>query len=199
MCCVNGSGWLPQPARPMGRFASARSGRRRTMDHMGSAASSHRARRFGARAICAAVGLALIAVPFGVLLLLVRDGWAPLRQLDLNTSTSLHRYVADHGIIVVFARVFSALGFDCRMGRRLRRRCRIPPVAAAAAAGAVRGRYRRDQLGGEQPRQGCGRACAAGTARSGSACRRLQLSQRPCPGGGGWLLGTPAGVPAGPP
>jgi undecaprenyl-diphosphatase len=80
------------------------------MDHMGPAASSHRARRFGARTICAAVGLALIAVPFGVLLLLVRDGWAPLRQLDLNTSTSLHRYVADHGNIVVFARVFSAIG-----------------------------------------------------------------------------------------
>jgi undecaprenyl-diphosphatase len=44
----------------------------------------------------AAVALVLVAVPFGLLLLLVRDRWRPLLRLDNGVSADLHRYAVEH-------------------------------------------------------------------------------------------------------
>jgi undecaprenyl-diphosphatase len=46
--------------------------------------------------VFAAVALLLVAVPFGLLLLLVRDRWRPLLRLDNGVSGDLHRYAVEH-------------------------------------------------------------------------------------------------------
>jgi undecaprenyl-diphosphatase len=43
--------------------------------------------RFGVRALLAGSALAAVAVPFGLLLLLVKDRWRPLLQVDNGAST----------------------------------------------------------------------------------------------------------------
>jgi hypothetical protein len=48
--------------------------------------------RFGARAVLAAVALALVAVPFALVLLLVEEKWAPLLRADVGTGERLHDY-----------------------------------------------------------------------------------------------------------
>ena len=44
----------------------------------------------------AAIALVLVAVPFGLLLLLVKDRWRPLLRLDNGVSADLHRYAVEH-------------------------------------------------------------------------------------------------------
>jgi len=52
--------------------------------------------RFGARAVLAAVALALVAVPGALTLLLVEDKWPPLLRADVGTSQRLNGYAVAH-------------------------------------------------------------------------------------------------------
>jgi len=67
-------------------------------------------RRFGARAVCAAAALALVAVPFGLLLLLVEERWRPLLHVDDGARDSLHRFAVAHGAFVDAMRTVGFLG-----------------------------------------------------------------------------------------
>lgn len=62
-----------------------------------SPAEQHRAAaRFGARSVLAGVALALVAVPFALLLVLVEDKWRPLLEADAGARDDLHRYALSH-------------------------------------------------------------------------------------------------------
>jgi membrane-associated phospholipid phosphatase len=52
--------------------------------------------RFGARAVLAAVALALVAVPGALILLLVEDKWAPLLRADDGARDRLHNFAVTH-------------------------------------------------------------------------------------------------------
>ncbi|HET7474468.1 MAG TPA: phosphatase PAP2 family protein [Dermatophilaceae bacterium] len=52
--------------------------------------------RFGARAVLLLAALALVAVPFFLLLLLVEDKWRPLLEADDGARDSLHVYALAH-------------------------------------------------------------------------------------------------------
>ena len=52
--------------------------------------------RFGARAVLAAVALALVAIPGALTLLLVQDRWAPLRRADDDARDRLHNFAVTH-------------------------------------------------------------------------------------------------------
>jgi membrane-associated phospholipid phosphatase len=52
--------------------------------------------RFGARAVLAALALALVAVPGALTLLLVEDRWAPLLRADNGVRDSLHNFAVTH-------------------------------------------------------------------------------------------------------
>jgi undecaprenyl-diphosphatase len=67
-------------------------------------------RRFGARATLAAVALALVAVPFGLLLILVQSKWHPLLSVDRGARDDLHRYAVHHHWFVDAMKAFSAAG-----------------------------------------------------------------------------------------
>ncbi|MDQ1615419.1 MAG: hypothetical protein QOJ60_1358 [Actinomycetota bacterium] len=67
-------------------------------------------RRFGARALFAGVALALIAVPFALLLFLVQDKWRPLADADAAARDDLHGYAVDHGPFVTAMRALSDAG-----------------------------------------------------------------------------------------
>jgi undecaprenyl-diphosphatase len=66
--------------------------------------------RFGLRALLAGAALALVAVPFGLLLFLVQDKWSPLLRADTGARDDLHRYAVDHGPFVTAMRVLSTIG-----------------------------------------------------------------------------------------
>ena len=67
-------------------------------------------RRFGIRALLAAIALVLVAVPFGLLLFLVQDKWRPLLRADSGARDDLHGYAVDHGWFVTAMRVLSFIG-----------------------------------------------------------------------------------------
>ncbi len=73
-------------------------------------ATQPRDARFGARVVFAGVALALLAVPFGLLLFLVEDQWAPLSRLDGGARDELHTMVLQHQGLVTASKVLSALG-----------------------------------------------------------------------------------------
>ena len=62
------------------------------------------------RALAAACAVALIMVPFAVLLLLVQERWGPLSRLDAQTLQTLHRYAVHHDGFVGAMRVLSFAG-----------------------------------------------------------------------------------------
>src|SRR4051812_37459634 len=66
--------------------------------------------RFGARALLAALALALVAVPFGLLLFLVQDRWSPLLEVDDGGRDSLHGFALAHAGVVTAMRTLSTLG-----------------------------------------------------------------------------------------
>src|SRR3954452_6411121 len=66
--------------------------------------------RFGARALLAALALALVAVPFGLLLFLVQDQWSPLLEVDDGARDSLHSFALLHTGFVTAMRTLSTLG-----------------------------------------------------------------------------------------
>ena len=63
---------------------------------MSSSSSAESTTRFGARAALAAVALALVAVPFALVLLLVEEKWSLLLRADVGTSERLHDYAVTH-------------------------------------------------------------------------------------------------------
>jgi membrane-associated phospholipid phosphatase len=75
-----------------------------------SAVAGQPARRFGLRALLAATALALVAVPFALLLFLVKDKWPPLARADAGTSADLHTYAVGHAQFVSAMRALSTLG-----------------------------------------------------------------------------------------
>src|SRR3954453_1893239 len=66
--------------------------------------------RFGARALLAALALALVAVPFGLLLFLVQDRWPPLLEVDDGARDSLHSFAVTHAGVVTAMKTLSTLG-----------------------------------------------------------------------------------------
>lgn len=66
--------------------------------------------RFGVRAVFAGVALALVAVPFALLLFLVEDRWRPLLRVDDGARDELHRYALHHHGLVTAAKTLSTIG-----------------------------------------------------------------------------------------
>ena len=52
--------------------------------------------RFGARAVLAAISLALVAIPGALTLLLVKDRWTPLLRADNGARDRLHDFAVTH-------------------------------------------------------------------------------------------------------
>ena len=63
--------------------------------------------RFGLRLGAGLVVMPVAAVAFVLLLLLVRAGWPPLRDLDAGTAEALNRIGTDHPVLVKSAEVVS--------------------------------------------------------------------------------------------
>ena len=57
-------------------------------------------RRLGGRLALGAVAAFLVAVPFGLLLVLVESAWEPLEDLDTSTAERLNEVVRDHPFLV---------------------------------------------------------------------------------------------------
>jgi membrane-associated phospholipid phosphatase len=66
--------------------------------------------RFGARAVLAALALALVAVPGALTLLLVEDHWAPLLRVDNGARDRLHDFAVTHTGFVGAMRLVSSSG-----------------------------------------------------------------------------------------
>jgi membrane-associated phospholipid phosphatase len=66
--------------------------------------------RFGARALLAAAALVLIAVPFGLLLFLVKRNWPPLQQVDEGARDGLNGYAVEQDWFVTVMKTVSAAG-----------------------------------------------------------------------------------------
>ena len=66
--------------------------------------------RFGVRAVLALVALAIIAIPFGLLLFFVQDKWPPLRAVDEGVRDALHRFTLDHSAFATTMKVLSTIG-----------------------------------------------------------------------------------------
>lgn len=66
--------------------------------------------RFGARALLAMAAIALLAVPFSLLLFLVQDKWRPLLSVDAGGRDSLHRYALHHEWFVTVMKTLSTIG-----------------------------------------------------------------------------------------
>lgn len=70
----------------------------------------HSQLRFGIRAALAGLALTLVALPFGLLLLLVRGRWDPLLDLDLGASAGLHAFALRHDAFVTVLKLVSTIG-----------------------------------------------------------------------------------------
>jgi membrane-associated phospholipid phosphatase len=53
----------------------------------------------------------LVAVPLALLVLAVRTGWAPVRQLDRGVADGLHGWAAQHPLVVAFFKAIAVM-FD---------------------------------------------------------------------------------------
>jgi undecaprenyl-diphosphatase len=68
------------------------------------------AARFGARAVLAALALALVAIPFALLLFLVEARWRPLLAIDDGARDDLHAYARRHDEFVTAMKALSTIG-----------------------------------------------------------------------------------------
>jgi len=75
-----------------------------------TAPGSARDTRFGARAAFAGLAIALVGVPFGLLLLLVEDRWPPLSRVDADARDGLHGLAVHHDALVMALKVLSTIG-----------------------------------------------------------------------------------------
>jgi membrane-associated phospholipid phosphatase len=66
--------------------------------------------RFGARALLAGLAIALVAVPFGLLLILVQARWSPLLEVDDGARDALHEVAVDHAGFVTAMQALSTIG-----------------------------------------------------------------------------------------
>jgi undecaprenyl-diphosphatase len=66
--------------------------------------------RFGARALLAAASLALVAVPFALLLFLVQDRWDPLLDVDEGARDSMHSLAVGSATLVAAMKAVSVVG-----------------------------------------------------------------------------------------
>jgi membrane-associated phospholipid phosphatase len=66
--------------------------------------------RFGARALLAALALALAAIPFSLLLLSVERRWPPLLSVDQGARDGLHEVAVDEPAFVTAMQVISTVG-----------------------------------------------------------------------------------------
>lgn len=66
--------------------------------------------RFGARTVLAGLALALVAVPFGLLLFLVKERWSPLVDVDQGARDALGDYAAGHDGFVSALKVLEVVG-----------------------------------------------------------------------------------------
>lgn len=66
--------------------------------------------RYGTRTVLAGIAIALVAVPFALLLLLVEDKWGPLSHADRGARDGLHTYGLAHPGFVSVMRFFSDSG-----------------------------------------------------------------------------------------
>jgi undecaprenyl-diphosphatase len=66
--------------------------------------------RFGAWAALAGVAIALVAVPFGLLLLMVESRWAPLLGIDDGARDALHAAAVDDAALVTAMKLVSTVG-----------------------------------------------------------------------------------------
>jgi membrane-associated phospholipid phosphatase len=81
----------------------------RRTDRTGAPDAAEQA-RFGAWAVLAGVAIGLLAVPFGLLLLMVQSEWAPLRRIDDGAREGLHDVaVGDPGLVTAL-KVVSTVG-----------------------------------------------------------------------------------------
>src|SRR3954449_1944705 len=76
----------------------------------GSDASPAADARFGARALVAGLALALVAVPFGLLLFLVEDKWRPLLRVDDAARDDLHAFAVAHAGFVSAMKALEVIG-----------------------------------------------------------------------------------------
>jgi len=76
----------------------------------GQAAGKARAGRFGARTLLGGLALLLVAVPFGLLLLLVQDRWRPLLLLDDGARDGLHGIALSAPWLVLAMKAVSIVG-----------------------------------------------------------------------------------------
>lgn len=66
--------------------------------------------RFSIRSVLALVSLALVAIPFGLLLFFVQDRWPPLRAIDEGARDDLHRFALDHNAFTTVMKALSTAG-----------------------------------------------------------------------------------------
>ncbi len=66
--------------------------------------------RFGLRVVLSLVALVLIAVPFGLLLFLVRGEWHPLVAVDTGARDELNAFAVDNSVFVIAMKAVSWLG-----------------------------------------------------------------------------------------
>ncbi|NKE63167.1 phosphatase PAP2 family protein [Lentzea sp. PSKA42] len=66
--------------------------------------------RFGIRSVLALVALTIVAVPFGLLLLLVRARWTPLLSVDDGVRDELYRYTAQRPAFATAMKMLSTAG-----------------------------------------------------------------------------------------
>jgi membrane-associated phospholipid phosphatase len=106
-----------------------------------------RALGFGVRGVLAGVALALVAVPFGLLLFLVEDRWPPLLRVDDDARDGLHAFAVQHRWFVVTMETLTTVGrwwvylpvFVVVAGWLLRRRLVRLAVFVAVTAGVSPG------------------------------------------------------------
>ena len=66
--------------------------------------------RFGIRSVLALVALTIVAVPFGLLLLLVRARWTPLLSVDNGARDELYHYTVEHPAFATAMKAMSTAG-----------------------------------------------------------------------------------------
>jgi undecaprenyl-diphosphatase len=78
--------------------------------HVDPAAREADARHRRIRLLLGGAALAVVAVPFVLLLVLVEDKWEPLAEADQSARDSLHQYAVDHAGFVTVMRWISDSG-----------------------------------------------------------------------------------------
>jgi undecaprenyl-diphosphatase len=69
-----------------------------------------RTARFGVRTLLIFVAVGLVALPFALLLALVRSSWPPLADLDEDVARSVHSFAVEHSTFTAVMRALSDSG-----------------------------------------------------------------------------------------